>query len=316
MKNGYNNNSVVCFGEILWDVLPTERKPGGAPMNVAYHLHKLGINSSLVSAIGNDKPGTDLINFLTGIGLPANYVQVTETQATSEVLARINDNHEVSYEIVYPVAWDKITWQPEYEQLVKNAGALVFGSLGSRDEQSRKTLFKMIDHAAYRVFDVNLRAPHYTSELITSLLERANMVKLNMGELMMIASWYNADCDTEAEAISTLFNRFDIEEVLITKGSKGASFYAATYRYDYPAYSISVADTIGSGDAFLAAFLAMKLRNEPLETTLDYAVAMGAFITSQSGACPPYSVFDFDRFIWQKKYTEKRNYRNGNLLAG
>lgn len=315
MGNGYNN-SVVCFGEILWDVLPTERKPGGAPMNVAYHLHKLGINSSLISAIGNDKPGADLIDFLSSIGLSANYVQVTEQQATSEVLARINDNHEVSYEIVYPVAWDKIGWYAEYEKLVKSAGAFVFGSLGSRDAISRNTLFKMLDHAAYRVFDVNLRAPHYTTELITALLERSNLVKLNMGELMMIASWYNQDCDNEAEAIATLFGRFNISEILITKGSKGASYYTANYRYDYPAYKISVADTIGSGDAFLAAFLAMKLRNEPLETTLDYAVAMGAFITSQSGACPAYSVFDLDRFIWQKKYTDKRNFHNGTLMAG
>ena len=314
MKN--LNTSVVCFGEVLWDVLPTGRIPGGAPMNVAYHLHKLGADSKMISSIGNDIAGTNLVAFLKTVGLSTDHIQVNEQFATSEVLASINDNNEVSYEIVYPVAWDKIAWEPQLAEMVSRADAFVFGSLSSRDSISRETLLKLLDVANYRVFDVNLRAPHYTVALVTDLLNRADMVKLNTSELVQIAQWYDANCQTEADCIELLFREFNVREILITKGSTGASYYTAAYRYDYPAYKISVADTIGSGDAFLAAFLAMKLSDEPVEVALDYAVAMGAFITSQSGACPEYSRYDLGRFIWKKKlFSQTPNLMNHELIA-
>ena len=298
--------SVVCFGEILWDVLPTERKPGGAPMNVAYHLHKLGIKGLLVSALGDDEAGKDLLNFLNNIELSTDYIQICESEKTSQVLATVNDNYEVSYEIVYPVAWDKIVIKPIHQRMVTDSGAFVFGSLASRDSVSRETLFKMLEFAKYKVFDVNLREPHYSKELITQLLQQADLVKLNIVELMLLSGWYNSSSSTEAEAVDTLLSRFPISELIVTKGSKGASYYTSQFRFDYPAYATQVADTIGSGDAFLAAFLAMKLRNEPLEATLDYAVAMGAFITSHSGACPPYVRTDLEGFIWRKRLTSER----------
>ena len=302
MKQHKSKKSVVCFGEILWDNLPTGRRPGGAPMNVAYHLHKLGLESQLISSIGNDASGEELMGFFTQIGLKTDLVQVDQEHATSEVLASVNpSNHEVTYDIVSPVAWDFIRWQPNFETLLNDAQAFVFGTLSARNITSRNTLYKMLDHSTYRVFDVNLRAPHYSQEVIDALLQKSNMVKLNSSELLLIAQWYNPTCVKEAECVEVLFARFNIDEVLITKGSQGATYYTALFRYDYPAYKVSVADTIGSGDSFLAAFLAMKLGDEPVEITLDYAVAMGAFITSQAGACPQYSKFDLERFIWKKK---------------
>lgn len=300
MKNV--NTSVVCFGEVLWDVLPDKRIPGGAPMNVAYHLHKLGLNSQMISSIGNDEAGAGLIGFLHSIGLSTEYVQICRQYGTSEVLASIGEHNEVSYEIVHPVAWDKIAWEDKLGGAVSLADAFVFGSLSSRDEVSRETLLRLIQHANYRVFDVNLRAPHYSVECITQLLTRADLVKLNVSELLLIAGWYDANCQAESDCVNLLFSQFGVNEVLITKGSKGATYHTPMYRYDYPAYKINVADTIGSGDAFLAAFLAMKLNNEPIEVALDHAVAMGAFITSQSGACPAYSRYDLGRFVREKKF--------------
>ena len=296
---------VVCFGEILWDVLPEVRKPGGAPMNVAYHLNKLGIAVDLLSSVGHDQAGNDLIAFLQSGGLSSTLVQRSSAYATSEVLARISENHEVTYDIIKPVAWDQIKYTTEMGKAVSQADAIVFGSLSAREPVSRETLYSLIESARYRVFDVNLRAPHYSDEIIIDLLKKADMVKLNLSELYLIIRWLSpAHINNEAQAVELLFNRFQIQEVLITKGGKGATYYSRQIRYDYPTYAIEVADTIGSGDAFLAAFLAMKLANEPLEVTLDYAVAMGAFITSQPGACPDYSRFDFERFIWKKKYAE------------
>jgi fructokinase len=302
MKNMKSKKSVVCFGEILWDNLPTGKKPGGAPMNVAYHLHKLGINSQLISSIGDDQSGVELMGFLKEIGLKTDLVQIDHAYDTSEVQASVNPgNHEVTYEIIAPVAWDFISWQPNFETLLKEAQAFVFGTLSARNPASRNTLYQMLEHSSYRVFDVNLRAPHYSPEVIEALLKKSNLVKLNSSELLLIAQWYHPACVKEAECVEVLFDRFNIAEVIITKGSQGATYYTALFRYDYPAYAVNVADTIGSGDSFLAAFLAMKLGDEPVEITLDYAVAMGAFITSQAGACPQYSKFDLERFIWKKK---------------
>ena len=300
--NFSEKKSVVCFGEILWDHLPDGRRPGGAPMNVAYHLHKLGLQSHLISSIGDDLAGKDLLNFLDRIGVQTNWIQIDSDHDTSQVLASINNENEVTYEIVAPVAWDFIRWEKEIQELVSTADAFVFGSLASRNEVSRSTLFKMLQNAGYKVFDVNLRAPHYSPDFISDLLGLADMVKINAAELSIIAEWNDILYTKELDCIEAMFKKFGMTEILITKGSQGATYYNSELTYEYPAYHIDVADTIGSGDSFLAAFLAMKLAGAPLEITLDYAVAMGAFITARSGACPEYSKTDFDRFIWKRKW--------------
>lgn len=294
--------SVVCFGEILWDNLPEGKRPGGAPMNVAYHLHKLGLQSHLVSSVGKDEPGNQLIDFLSQIGIATDWVQIDDQHDTSQVLANINQDNEVTYEIIAPVAWDFIGLQNGLKELVKHSEAFVFGSLSSRNKISGDTLLSMLEHAAYKVFDVNLRMPHYTQELVCDLLGRSDMVKINAAELRIIADWNQIHCTRELDTVEALFGKFGMKEILITKGANGATYYNENLVYEYPAYHINISDTIGSGDSFLAAFLAMKLAGQPLELTLDYAVAMGAFITARSGACPEYSKFDFDRFIWTRNW--------------
>lgn len=298
--------NTVCFGEILWDMLPTGKKPGGAPMNVAYHLHKLGLNSQFISSVGNDNAGSELIGFLEEMGLSTQNIQTNTAQKTSEVLATINDNHEVSYDIVYPVAWDYIAWDPAYEELLRSSDAFIFGSLASRNEASKATLLKMLDYCKYRVFDVNLRAPHYSPQLIEALLKKTDLLKLNGAELQLIGEWFSSSLKKEADIVEMLFNDFGIKEIIITKGSTGASYYTPSLQYNYPAYKITVNDTVGSGDSFLAAFISMKLVNAHLEETLDYAVALGAFITTQAGACPPYSKYDLTRFIWKKQLIDNK----------
>lgn len=297
-----NNKSVICFGEILWDNLPAGRRPGGAPMNVAYHLQQLGLNSQLISAVGDDQSGQELLEVVSSFNLSTSLIQVDPQYPTSEVLATINvQNHEVSYEILAPVAWDNIAFKPEFIPILENADAFVFGTLGARNTVSRNTLLQLLDYGKYHVLDINLRAPHYSPEIVDLLLGKTQLLKVNSQELMLIAQWFNNSCTKETDAVEFFFERYAISELIITRGSAGATYYTESYRYDYPAYPIQVADTVGSGDSFLAAFLAMKLGNEPMELTLDYAIAMGAFITSQEGACPPYSRFDLNRFIWKKK---------------
>jgi fructokinase len=301
MKMEDSGRSVVCFGEILWDNLPEGRNPGGAPMNVAYHLHKLGVKSHLISSVGDDAAGAALLDFLKGKGLSTNFIQTDTAHKTSEVAAAVNNNNEVSYTILPDVAWDYIHMDTSFADTIRNADAFVFGSLSSRTGESRETLLQMVSIARYRVFDVNLREPHYTPERIMALLAHADLLKVNADELEHIAHWANCRSDTDADTIQQLFNAFPVKEILVTRGSHGATYYNAFLTYNYPAYSVTVKDTIGSGDSFLAAFLAMKLSEAPLEVVLDYAAAMGAFITAQSGACPEYSKSDLDRFLWKRK---------------
>jgi fructokinase len=302
MKQELNKPSVICFGEVLWDILPMGKKPGGAPMNVAYHLHQLGINSAIISRVGNDQSGEELLRFLHSIGLSTDLCQIDQEHATSEVHAKISDNHEVSYDILFPVAWDYISWKKSFESLLAETDAFVFGSLAARNETSRATLFQLLSTANYRVFDINLREPHYSPQVIRELLQKSDMVKLNSHELMLVSEWYNPSAVSEHDRIKGIQDLFQIKEILVTKGSHGASYYTSSIRYDYAAYGVDVTDTVGSGDSFLAAFLSKKLKGEPLETTLNYASALGAFITTHSGACPEYDQSDLERFIWKRTW--------------
>jgi fructokinase len=299
--NDRNANNVVCFGEVLWDVLPTVKRPGGAPMNVAYHLQKLGMHSELISSVGNDDPGLSLLEFLRSINLSAQYIQVLDSQPTSEVLATVSTTHEVRYEIVYPVAWDFISWRPDYDDLLKQSTALVYGSLASRNDLSAATLLKMLAYDLYKVFDVNLRVPHYSPEIIDRLLRAANLVKMNAEELEIITDWYNPTLKDEAVRIAWLFDHFSVEEILISKGANGATYYTRNQKLDRSAFLVEVNDTIGSGDSFLAAFLTKRLQHADPETALGYAAGMGAFITSQAGACPAYEKADFESFLSAKR---------------
>jgi fructokinase len=159
------NKKVVCFGEVLWDILPTGKKPGGAPMNVAYHLNRLGIQSTIISSIGMDDDGDELKVFLSNIGMPTEFIQTDEQYPTSKVLARIGADDEVTYDIVAPVAWDFIRYEHGFARLIEDADVLVYGSLVARNATSRDTLLQLLDRARYRLM---LTCVHPTMHRIRS----------------------------------------------------------------------------------------------------------------------------------------------------
>ncbi len=289
-------NSVVCFGEILWDVLPTATLPGGAPMNVAYHLKKLGNEPAIISRIGNDEPGRKLIEIFTGNNIDCANIQTDEKLQTGKVNATIGANNEVTYDIIKPVAWDNICWQANFESLVGNAAYFVFGSLAARSTVSQNTLFKLLELAKYKVFDVNLRAPHYNKEIIEKLLHNVQLLKLNEDELIIVSDWF-ADVKTEEERINMLQNKFNISTVVVTKGSEGAVLNYEGKFYYHNAFKITVADIVGAGDCFLAALITKLSLKESPENALRYACAAGALIASYNGACPNYRVSEIDELI-------------------
>lgn len=293
--------TVVCYGEVLWDIFPTKTKPGGAPMNVAYHLRKLGVDSRMISRVGNDEAGDKLLKLLTEWNIPTENCQIDQTHETGKVLATALPGNEMSYSIHSPVAWDYIIPEADYDSLVSEADAFVYGSLVTRTETSRKTLYKLIEQAKFNVFDINLRQPFYSPEIIAYLLGKCNLLKLNESELELIITWFTDEKHEEKSAVRFLQRKFNIEEVVVTKGGEGASYYTHTESYSFPAFEVKVKDTCGSGDSFLAAFLSRKFEGESPETCMIYATGLGAFVASHEGACPAYDIAKLESYIFQKQ---------------
>lgn len=292
-ENGYG---VVCYGESLWDVLPDNIVPGGAPMNVAYHLNKLGIPPALITRVGLDNEGKKLILLMEKNGISTDYFQIDFEKNTGKVIATTDGNEEVSYDILKPVAWDYISWDDHFSTLVSSASYFVYGSLSVRSEESRNTLFRLLDSARYKVLDINLRAPHYTRNILERLLHSADLLKLNLAELELITGWFSGYKD-ERDRIRVLQDKFHLTDIVMTRGSRGALLYTGDAFYEHPGFTIKLADTIGSGDSFLAGLLAKLSHGAAIPVALEFACALGALIASYTGPCPEYDTAEIQDLI-------------------
>jgi fructokinase len=286
----------ICYGEILWDVLPDGPQPGGAPLNVAYHLNKLGVQTSLVSKIGKDANGQKLENLLDDWGIKKHLLQTDTEHPTSQVIAKMNNGNEVSYEIIFPVAWDFISDSKNIISQLKPSTYFVFGSLASRNDVSRRTLMELLESDAIKVFDINLRPPFLTRDLLGQLLHKADIVKFNQAELEMVQSFFRGSFGKESEQIRFIQEHFNVPEIIVTKGEFGASYYKNDKAYHAAGREVKVRDTIGSGDSFLAAFIANHYRGVSPEIILKNAIAMGGFIATKKGGCPDYKIREYQDF--------------------
>ncbi len=285
---------VVCFGEVLWDLLPGGAAPGGAPMNVAYHLHQQGIETAVISRVGADEAGTKLLDVFKEKGIGSEYFQLDESHETGKVYASQNEQKDMTYEIVQPVAWDFIEWENRFEPLVAQAAYFVFGSLAARSPVSAATLFKLLEYAPQKVLDINLRAPHFKKELLLQLLQKTDILKMNFEELELVSGWFAAYPSVE-DRIRFISERYQIPDVIITKGKDGAMLYRQGQFYNHGGYAVDVADTVGSGDALLAGFLASLLQHKPAAEALEWGSRMGAYVATRTGACPAYTALDVYR---------------------
>lgn len=284
----HSSEIAVCFGEVLWDILPTEALPGGAPMNVAYHLNQLGIETQMISRVGNDENGKGLLAFMKQHSIPTNLVQLDDHQPTGTVLATYGANHEMQYEIVKPVAYDFIDVTPEAFSAVSKASHFIFGSLAARTGHSRKTLAQLLNLAEVKVFDINLRAPHYDQKMLEQLIQQTDILKLNEHELELVSDWH-ADISKFDDKVRLISDRYQISKVIVTKGSNGASYFDGEKFYHHPGFRVEVADTIGSGDSFLAGFLSKLISGAAPEACIEFACRIGAFVATQKGGCPVYN---------------------------
>lgn len=295
MKNE-NHHSVVCFGEVLWDILPTGAVPGGAPMNVTYHLHKLNKNPALITRIGNDEKGKELCNIFSGFGVNTSFFQIDKEHETGKVYAKPNEHNEVVYDIVKPVAWDFISWNEKLQELVSSSDYFIFGSLAARNNVSKNTLFQLLESAKNKILDINLRAPHYHKKIVEELISKADFLKINLVELELISGWYfnYSDLKDRAKAIMA---RFHISNMVVTLGAEGAVLFWDGKEYDHAGYKVKVKDTVGSGDSFLAGLISKWMDNTVPAEALQYASALGALIASKTGACPEYAIEEIDALI-------------------
>lgn len=291
MYTSRSSKPVVSFGEILLDVLPDKSLPGGAPLNVAYHLAKLDVPVAVVSRIGPDLFGHQLMQLMEGNGIKTNYVQYDPVHETGWVKASLRPDQEMEYDIVADVAWDYIQWEEELAEVARTSAYFIYGTLSSRNVVSRKTLMQFLENAGSKVLDINLRPPYVEKRLTEDLLSRAQIVKVNAAELDLIAGWYGS-YPTVPDKMKLIFDRFKLSTLIVTLGAKGAALIDHSGIYRQPGYKVTVADTIGSGDAFLAGFLYQQLSGRNVMESLDFASRLGAMVATLSGGSPPYNKSD------------------------
>lgn len=287
---------VICFGEILFDVFPTHTKIGGAPLNVALRLSSLGIETQIISRIGTDALGLEILNYISHNGVSTSSIQKDPTYKTGEVIVALDQKGSASYTINYPVAWDKIECIAADENAVKNSDALVFGSLACRDLTTHNTLLELINYSKYAVFDVNLRSPFYTQELLQQLMLQANFIKFNDDELYEISEFMNSPFHSIEQNILFIAEQTNTKHVCVTKGSHGAVLYMEGKFYYHSGFKVKVVDTVGAGDSFLAGLLSKLLTDINPQEAIDFACAIGALVAIHEGANPTLDVSEIESF--------------------
>jgi fructokinase len=291
-----NKHPIVCFGEVLWDILPSGAVPGGAPMNVAYHLQKLNKNPALITRVGIDKRGQDLMNIFSQQGVCTDFFQVDNEYETGKVYTNPTEQNEVVYDIVKPVAWDFIAWDDTFTEVIENADFFVFSSLAARNKVSCETLFQLLELAKNKVLDINLRVPHFNRKIVEELIQKTDFIKMNLAELELITGWFSNYTSIE-DRMKSIREKFSIANMVVTMGGNGAILFMNGNVIKHQGYKVDVVDTVGSGDAFLAGLLSQLLDNVTSEDALEFANGLGAFIATQRGACPEYNTEEIKELI-------------------
>ena len=289
--------SAVCFGEVLWDIFPTHKKIGGAPLNVALRMNSLGVETTMISRVGADENGEDILSFLSSQEITTDLIEVTKEYKTGAVHVMINEKGNASYDILYPSAWDKIVETEIMDKVISEADVFVFGSLASRDEVSRETLISLLDKAKYKVFDANLRAPYYTTEVLLELMSKADFIKLNDEELWEISRKLESPYNSFEQNIKFIAEKTNTKQVCVTKGAFGAVLYTNDKFYYNSGYFIKVVDTVGAGDSFLATLIVRLLKGKSPQKSLNYACAIGALVAGQEGANPKISDVEIKKYM-------------------
>ena len=289
---------VIGLGEALFDCLPTGRKLGGAPANFAFHVSQFGLNGCAVSAIGNDELGREIVDTFTKVGLRYQLPRVAYPTGTVQVT--LSGDGIPQYDICQSVAWDNIPYTEEIAALAPDTVAVCFGSLAQRNGVSRATIqafLAAMPKGALRVFDINLRQAWYSKEVIEQSLQSCNVLKINDEELDIVAPMLLGvetvegqliaeDEEKATEVCRQLIARYGLKMVILTCGAVGSYVFSATDMSKQLTPKVEVADTVGAGDSFTAAFVAQTLLGKSMQEAHAAAVRVSAYVCTQSGAMP------------------------------
>ena len=271
---------VVGLGEALWDVLPTEKKLGGAPANFAYHAGRLGYDAIAISAIGRDALGDEILDKLNQKQL--EHLMPRVDYPTGTVQVTVDDKGIPSYEIKQNVAWDHIPYTPEMDAIARECCAVCFGSLAQRSEESRTTITRFLDTVSedcLKIFDINLRQQFYSRDIIEQSLHRCNILKINDEELDIISPMLGKDKHQ-------LIADYQLSMLVLTCGTEGSYIFTNNEESFLPTPKVEVVDTVGAGDSFTGAFVASLLSGKSIREAHQKAVDVSAFVCTQAGAMP------------------------------
>lgn len=279
---------LVGLGEILWDVLPDGKQLGGAPANFAYHAQAIGGQGVVVSCVGDDELGKEILSSLDELQLQRQYVSVDNSHPTGTVTVKLDEDGKPDYIIHENVAWDFIPFNSSLSVLAAQTAAVCFGSLCQRSPVSRKTIRSFLAATGadcIRVLDINLRQSYFNREIINTMLELSNVLKLNDEELAVVANLLGIT-GSETDILSQLAERYALRLIALTRGASGSRLYAQGEDSNHQGFPAQIADTVGAGDSFTAAMTLELLNGKNLDTINKYANRVASFVCSQSGATP------------------------------
>ncbi|RHP66436.1 carbohydrate kinase [Bacteroides sp. OF04-15BH] len=282
-------NIVVGMGEALWDVLPEGKKIGGAPANFAYHVSQFGLNSKVVSAVGEDKLGAEILENLQAKKLKMQIETVPYPTGTVQV--ELDAEGVPCYDIKEGVAWDNIPYTKELDELAHQACAVCFGSLAQRSVVSRNTINAFLDAMPHdanvlKIFDINLRQSFYTKEILCNSFKRCNILKINDEELVTVSRMFGYPGIDLQDKCWILLGKYNLKMLILTCGVNGSYVFTPGEMSFVETPKVEVADTVGAGDSFTAAFVAAILSGKTVREAHELAVETSAYVCTQNGAMP------------------------------
>ncbi len=287
-KHKATEPTLIGIGKILWDQLPMGRKLGGAPANFAYHVQVLGSHATVISAVGKDEAGKDILKAMEQLGLNRKFVALDSQHPTGIVTVSIDNQGIPAYSIRENTAWDFISFHPEMESLAHTADVVCFGSLCQRSPESRRTIQSVLGATrkhCKRIFDINLRQSYYSQSVIEESLQLSNVLKINDDELNILTKMLDLR-ESTSNQITQLFRMFPLELIALTRGEHGAVVYTPSAISECSGFPVVVVDTVGAGDAYTAALALGLLAGDSLDDINRRACCLAAFVCSRQGATP------------------------------
>jgi fructokinase len=280
---------IIGVGEVVWDLLDGGPQLGGAPANFAFHARALGARAYVVSRVGDDSLGHDVMRRFREKSVSAELMQVDVARPTGTVAVTLQEDGVPHFNIREDVAWDWLEETATARQMIGRADAVCFGSLAQRCAAARAAIQQLMAVASpdtLRIFDINLRQPYYSREIIEQSLKLANVLKLNDKELPVLGDLFQIDGPARTQ-IEQLAARFSLRLVVLTRGAHGSLiFHHGRWSEQLP-QAVQVVDTVGAGDAFTAALTMGLLNRMDLDEVHAGAAAVARYVCSRAGATPP-----------------------------